>query len=140
MKKRICSFILALTMASGMAGCSGNSAASSGTVENGGSSSDTSAVSAAEENFNPTGLPIVKEKITLTGFGNQNVTHADWNTLICFSDWEEKSNIHVEWTTAPNQSYNEKRACCLQAAIIPIFSIERSSPQKRKTNTVTRGY
>ncbi|MDR2404202.1 MAG: hypothetical protein LBD78_09250, partial [Spirochaetaceae bacterium] len=35
-------------------------------------------------NFNPTGYPIVKEKITLTGFGNQNVTHKNWSELYCF--------------------------------------------------------
>lgn len=70
-------------------------------------------------NFNPTGYPIVKEKITLTGFGNQNVTHADWNDLWCFTSYEEFSNIHVEWETAPNSGFNEAKSILLASGDYP---------------------
>ncbi|MDR3193117.1 MAG: extracellular solute-binding protein, partial [Treponema sp.] len=72
-------------------------------------------------NFNPTGYPIVKEKITLTGFGNQNVTHKNWSELYCFNEYEKKSNIHIEWITAPNQGYAERKNLLLASGDYPDF-------------------
>ena len=70
-------------------------------------------------NFNPTGYPIVKEKITITGFGNQNVTHANWPDLWCFTTYEEISNIHVEWETAPNSGFAEAKSILLASGDYP---------------------
>jgi putative aldouronate transport system substrate-binding protein len=79
------------------------------------------AVEAASGNFNPTGYPIVKEKITLTAFGNQNVTHKDWNEVYCFTEYEKKSNIHIEWTQAPNQGFAERKNVLLASGDYPDF-------------------
>ena len=71
------------------------------------------------DNFNPTGYPIVNETITLKGFGNQNVTHKDWNEIYCFTEYEKISNINVEWTTAPNAGYLEKKNVLLASGEYP---------------------
>ena len=72
-------------------------------------------------NFNPTGYPIVKEKITLTAFGNQNVTHKNWDEVYCFTEYEKISNIHIAWTTAPNQGFAERRNVLLASGDYPDF-------------------
>lgn len=83
------------------------------------SSAGETAENERDDNFNATGYPIVKEKITLKGFGNQNVTHKDWAELDCFNIYEEKSNIHIEWTTAPNAGYLEKKNILLASGEYP---------------------
>jgi putative aldouronate transport system substrate-binding protein len=72
-----------------------------------------------DDNFNATGYPIVKEKITITAFGNQNITHKNWSELYCFNAYEEISNIHIDWTTAPNQGYTEKKNVLLASGEYP---------------------
>ena len=101
---------------------SGSSSAStnSSTESSGAKSSAVSSEAQAEDsNFNETGYPIVNEKITITGFGNQNVTHKDWQDVYCFTKYEELSNIHIEWTTAPNQGYAEKKNVLLAGGEYP---------------------
>ncbi|MCI9552404.1 MAG: extracellular solute-binding protein [Acutalibacter sp.] len=101
---------------------SGSSSAStnSSTESSGDKSSAVSSEAQAEDsNFNETGYPIVNEKITITGFGNQNVTHKDWQDVYCFTKYEELSNIHIEWTTAPNQGYAEKKNVLLAGGEYP---------------------
>jgi putative aldouronate transport system substrate-binding protein len=82
-------------------------------------SGDTAAV--PDSNLNSTGYPIVKEKITLTGFGNQNVTHKNWSEIYCFTEYEKKSNIHIEWITAPNQGFQERKNVLLASGDYPDF-------------------
>ncbi len=83
------------------------------------SGSQNSEASQEDSNFNATGYPIVNEKITLTGFGNQNVTHKDWNEIYCFTEYEKLSNIHIDWTLAPNQGYDEKKSVLLAGGEYP---------------------
>ncbi|MCL2833582.1 MAG: extracellular solute-binding protein [Treponema sp.] len=88
----------------------------------GGTQAAGSAQTAApDSNFNPTGYPIVKEKITLTAFGNQNVTHKDWNDVYCFTEYEKMSNIHIAWTQAPNQGFAERRNVLMASGDYPDF-------------------
>ncbi|HML48902.1 MAG TPA: hypothetical protein PKE04_19345 [Clostridia bacterium] len=77
---------------------------------------------AADPNLTESGNPIVKEKITLTGFGNQNVTHKDWDQLYCFTEYEAMSNIHIEWITAPTRDTRKRKTSCWPAASIRTFS------------------
>lgn len=109
---------------SGDTGSSGSSSsqssASSASSEASSSSSEVSSeAEAGDENFNETGYPIVNETITITGFGNQNVTHKDWKDLYCFNEYEKISNIHIEWTTAPNEGYAEKKNVLLAGGEYP---------------------
>ena len=84
-----------------------------------GDSENSGALTGGSDNFNVTGYPIVKEKITLTAFGNQNVTHKNWDELWAFEEYEKLSNIHMEWITAPNQGYQEKKNVLLASGDYP---------------------
>ena len=86
-----------------------------------GTQGSTTGAATVSANFNPTGYPIVKEKITLKGFGNQNVTHKNWDELYCFNEYEKKSNIHIEWTTAPNQGFPERKTVLFASGDYPDF-------------------
>jgi putative aldouronate transport system substrate-binding protein len=100
-------------------------------------SGDTAAAPGA--NFNPTGYPIVKEKITLTGFGNQNVTHKNWSEIYCFTEYEKKSNIHIEWITAPNQGFQERKNVLLASGDYPDFFYRCALTAADQINYGSRG-
>jgi putative aldouronate transport system substrate-binding protein len=94
---------------------------------------------APSTNFNPTGYPIVKEKITLTGFGNQNVTHKNWNEIYCFTEYEKKSNIHIEWILAPNQGFQERKNTLLASGDYPDFFYRCNLTAADQINYGSRG-
>jgi len=85
----------------------------------GGTQGGSTAQAGPTANFNPSGLPIVKEKITLKGFGNQNVTHKDWNDIWCFNETEKRTNIHIDWTTVPNQGFAERKNVLMASGDYP---------------------
>ncbi|MCL2832159.1 MAG: hypothetical protein FWD78_03225 [Treponema sp.] len=111
-----------------------------GVVFGGGAQAAGSAsAAAAGSNFNPTGYPIVNEKITLTAFGNQNVTHKDWNEVYCFTEYEKKSNIHIDWTQAPNQGFPERRNVLLASGDYPDFFYRCNFPISDLINYGSKG-
>lgn len=57
---------------------------------------------------NLTGWPIVDEKITLEMMGNRATNQADWNTMRIWEWYEEKTNIHVNWTTVDSEAIKER--------------------------------
>lgn len=121
-KMKMIAMILAAVLVLGACSTAEPSSTGSSSAPASKSSSVASTSSTAEtedSNFNETGYPIVNEKITLTGFGNQNVTHKDWQDVYCFTEYEELSNIHIEWITAPNQGYAEKKSVLLAGGEYP---------------------
>lgn len=114
MKRGYIIILAAAILLSMLSGCGGTTSSQSSV-----SVTSLGSESAEDNNFNPTGYPIVKEKITLTGFGNQNVTHGDWSDIYCFNEYEKISNIHIDWTTAPNQGYDEKKNLLLASGEYP---------------------
>jgi len=81
------------------------------------------------EYLNAEGFPIVKEPITLKGFGEKNVSHADWNEMLVFQEYEKMTNIKIEWNTPPVQGYQEKKNVLLASGDIPdIFYRANLSP------------
>lgn len=66
-------------------------------------------------------FPIVKEPITVTGFGSKNVTHNDWDKMLCFTEYEKMTNIKVQWNTPPSQGYVEKKNLILASGDLPDF-------------------
>jgi len=82
-------------------------------------SSSAGAEAYPSSNFNPTGYPVVKEKVTLTGFANQNVNHRNWDELYCFNEYEKLSNIHIQWTTAPDQGWAERKNLMMASGDYP---------------------
>jgi putative aldouronate transport system substrate-binding protein len=61
------------------------------------------------DNFNPSGYPIVNEKITLTAFAGQPPYVEDFNTNLFVTKYEELTNIHIEWEAVPSNSLKEKK-------------------------------
>jgi len=118
--------ILALIIVAGIiAACGtagGDTTPTAGTgAAQGTEATTTTAESAAGDNFNAHGYPIVNERITLRGFGNINTTHSDWDTLLAFEVWEEKSNISIEWEQVPNDAFTERRNLVFASGLLPDF-------------------
>ena len=74
---------------------------------------------AGKENFNPTGYPVCDEPITLTGFGNQNVTHCDWKDAYTLNAISDLTNVYIEWETAPNTGFEEAKSVLLAGGDYP---------------------
>lgn len=121
-------FIMIVSMA---AGCS----TSDGTVQNDDAPEESAAAvqesdAAAEETdapaeetspdgMNLTGYPIAKEMITLKMMGAKNVLHGEWNDMLLFKEYEKKTNIHIEWTTVPQETFAERRNIVLATNDLP---------------------
>lgn len=62
------------------------------------------------------GLPIVKEPITLNMFVKRRPAAAeDWNDVLVFNKYEELSNIEVKWEMTPQDGLEEKRNLLLSS-------------------------
>lgn len=74
-----------------------------------------------DPNVNATGYPIVKEKITLKMFAAywDGYGYLDFKDMELFKQLEEKTNIHIEWTTIPQAAYNEKLGIVLSTNDLP---------------------
>ncbi|MDR2094587.1 MAG: extracellular solute-binding protein [Treponema sp.] len=65
------------------------------------------------------GMPIVAERLNLTGVASKYVIVDDWNTLLMFQTYEKLTNIHVDWTMIPQESYIEKRNILIASNDLP---------------------
>lgn len=91
---------------------------SSGTTSSGSASSG--AATTEKSNFNPTGYPIVNEKVSfriLTTFTPGNP--ADFNELDVVKKAEDITNVHIEWILVPTDGYQEKRNLMLASGDYP---------------------
>jgi putative aldouronate transport system substrate-binding protein len=68
---------------------------------------------------NPTGFPIVNEKITVNIMCSRAPNQADWSKMELWKWYEEKTNIHVNWIMVDNASINEKRQLVIASGDIP---------------------
>lgn len=71
-------------------------------------------------NLNETGMPIVKDTISLNmlvaaGQG----TFGDWNDIMIWNQYEEMTNIDVTWNQVPQASIEEKRNLALASGDLP---------------------
>lgn len=72
------------------------------------------------KNLNETGMPIVDEEITLKFFAGQApATNDNWNDVLIFNEYEDRSNINIEWEMVPHQSVAEKRNLALSSGDLP---------------------
>lgn len=83
-----------------LAGCSSGKSGDAG----GGKAKD-----ADEAQVNQTGFPIVNESITVKGFAAKFFANADWNNIRLWKDYEQKTNIRVQWETVHTETLKEKR-------------------------------
>ena len=59
-------------------------------------------------NVNATGFPIVNTPITLKILGSKNAMHGEWDKMLLFTEYEKRTNIHLDIETAPQTSFAEK--------------------------------
>jgi len=72
------------------------------------------------ENLNESGLPIVKDEITLDMFAGQPPQSADdWNDVMIWNEYEDMTNINVNWETVQSESLDEKRNLKLGSGDLP---------------------
>jgi putative aldouronate transport system substrate-binding protein len=62
-----------------------------------------------EAGVNPTGFPIVDDKVTVKAFAAKFFSNADWNTIKLWQEYEKTTNIHIEWDTIQKDGLKEKR-------------------------------
>lgn len=125
MKKRLnmtLCFIFAISMLlTSLAGCSGDSSTSqtaTGT-DTTATTVDSTQSASTDPNFNATGLPIVKEKITFTLMAPQDPGNAEFDDMEMIKRQEERSNIHIDWTTVPAEMWIEKKNLTLASGDFP---------------------
>jgi putative aldouronate transport system substrate-binding protein len=71
-------------------------------------------------NFNPTGYPIVNEKITLRVAFNANPElPSDLNTQALSIKTEEATNIHIDWIQIPGAGWTERKNLMLATGDLP---------------------
>lgn len=58
--------------------------------------------------INETGFPIVDEKITIEMVGQKNPIQAEWKDMSIIQEYEEMTNIHIEWETPSGDGYTER--------------------------------
>lgn len=72
------------------------------------------------DNLNETGMPIVKEPITLKMFaGMAKNTQKNWNDILVWNTYEEMTNIKVEWEQVEGEALAEKRNLALAGGNLP---------------------
>lgn len=70
-------------------------------------------------NLYTSGLPIVKDKVTLKMIGIQGPTTGNFADMPFFKELEEKTNVHIEWELYPQSSYSEKKNILLASDEVP---------------------
>lgn len=69
--------------------------------------------------LNETGLPIVKEKITLKMMGSKAPIQGAWDQLLVFQEMEKTTNIHFEFDTPSSETFSEKKNLAFASGQIP---------------------
>jgi len=91
------------------------------------------------DNINESGMPIVKDSITLEFFaGKSPSTAEDWNDVLVWNEYEDRTNIHIDWKMIPFDSLEEKRTVELSSndypdafynALLPIKDVYKFGQQ-----------
>jgi len=69
--------------------------------------------------FNATGLPIVKDKVTLKLVSPKAPVAPDYNEMTIFKRLEESTNVHIDWNNIPDTDYQEKKNLLLAGGDLP---------------------
>ncbi|PAV31194.1 ABC transporter substrate-binding protein [Virgibacillus profundi] len=83
------------------------------------SSESTASDEESLENLNESDMPIVKEKITLDMFAGVPPGANDWNDIMIWNEYEEITNIEVNFEQIPSESLIEKRNLVLASGDLP---------------------
>lgn len=72
------------------------------------------------DNVNETGMPIVDDKIELDFFaGHAETTADDWNDVLVLNEYENMTNMDIEWEQVPTDGLDEKRNLALSSDTLP---------------------
>jgi len=71
------------------------------------------------DNLNETGMPIVDEEITLDIFTVKGALHEDFNDVLIFNEYKDRTNINVEWEMVPGEGFDEKLNLALSSDDLP---------------------
>ncbi len=66
-----------------------------------------------------TDLPVVDEKINLTGMVSKHNNTAGWNNQPAIVHFEELTNVHIDWEEVPDGNFVEKRNLLLASNDLP---------------------
>lgn len=123
MKKITALFLSALFSIGLLAGCSGNTASSSGAAPAGSTDEASSAASTPDassataempEGVNPVGqYPIVTEPITFSIMGRKDPGGPDWNELEVFQRLTEITNIEFTFEMSEDETWSEQKNIAL---------------------------
>lgn len=118
--RRIFAGCLAMAMLLFSAGCSGDTASSAGGEKSEASSGQQNSQEGEGSNFNPSGWPVVKEKVTLKVYGSRSTNSPeDWNEFTIFKKMEETTNVHIEWELIESSTYSERRNVMMNSGNYP---------------------
>lgn len=106
--KKALSILLTVVLVAGMLSGCGQSAASPSTQS---ASSSTS--------VNTEGFPISDEKITLKIAVMQTAVQPDFSEIEMFKQYEEMTNIHIEWEMIPEEFVAERRNIIMASGELP---------------------
>lgn len=139
--QKLCIFLLAAAMVlSAFSGCGGSADSQSSQAGDAQSSSGSPAASQAETpaaepegNFNPIGMPIVKEQVTKNFMLRKPAHIADPNDMVTFQKYEEMTNVKVNWDVVAGDGFNERVNLVMASNTMP-DAIIKGTPDITKTS------
>src|SRR5699024_12229427 len=87
------------------------------------------------DNLNEEGFPIVDEEIDLKFMAGQApATNPDWNDVMIFNEFEDMTNINIEWEMVTHETLEEKRNLAFGGGQLPdaFHSTSMGSPDLMK--------
>ncbi|WP_348622658.1 ABC transporter substrate-binding protein [Paenibacillus peoriae] len=101
--------ILMLAGVFALSGCSGG----------GGESKNQTVNPDQDSNFNKTGLPIVKEAVTLKMVSPKAALAPDYSKMEIFKRLEKQTNVKIDWENIPDTDFAEKKNLLLASGDLP---------------------
>lgn len=92
-----------------LSGCSGG----------GGESKNQTVNPDQDANFNKTGLPIVKEAVTLKMVSPKAALAPDYSKMEIFKRLEKQTNVKIDWENIPDTDFAEKKSLLLVSGDLP---------------------
>ncbi|MGR6127459.1 ABC transporter substrate-binding protein [Paenibacillus sp. SER-28] len=100
--------LLVLAGVFALSGCSG-----------GGESKNQAVNPDQDANFNKTGLPIVKEAVTLKMVSPKAALAPDYSKMEIFKRLEKQTNVKIDWENIPDADFAEKKNLLLASGDLP---------------------
>lgn len=87
----------------------------------GGGNNEDNENNEAADNLTESGFPIVNEPLELDVFTGKSLTNVkeDWNDLMIWNEYEEMTDIKLNWEQVPGESLSEKRNLALGSGNTP---------------------